>query len=71
MGKQPQSRKQRFTNRHKTRRMKVRNYRSINGKDVDEVQDIKEQLPGGKAAPDLPIDEDLPGLGQFHCLECG
>jgi agmatine/peptidylarginine deiminase len=70
MGRQPHSRRQRLVNRHKTRLMKARNYRQENGRDLDEVHDLKKLLPEGQTI-DLPINEDLPGLGQFHCVECG
>lgn len=71
MGRQPHSRRQRFKNRHQTRLMKVKNYRKENGRDLDEVHDLKKALPADRTCPDLPINEDLPGLGQFHCVECG
>ena len=77
MGKQPQARKRRYINRHKTRLRKTKNYRKNNLQDLDEVHDtinrsennkpiqIKSDANESKAE----IDE-LPGLGQFHCLEC-
>lgn len=33
-------------------------------KDMDQIQDEM------KKPPVLPIDEDLPGLGQFYCIPC-
>lgn len=70
MGKQPQARKKRQVNRHKPRFMKVKNYRQKNLKDLDEVHDTIKKLDDKPAKPSLEVNEDLPGLGQFHCLEC-
>ncbi|PFH35152.1 putative bud site selection protein [Besnoitia besnoiti] len=35
------------------------------GKDIDQVHaDLK------KGSVELPVDEDLPGKGQFYCISC-
>ena len=70
MGKQPQARKKRQVNRHKPRLAKTKNYRQKNLKDLDEVHDTIKKLDDKQAAPKLEVNEDLPGLGQFHCVEC-
>lgn len=70
MGKQPQARKKRQVNRHKPRFAKAKNYRQKNLKDLDEVHDTIKKLDDKQAAPKLEVNEDLPGLGQFHCVEC-
>lgn len=75
MGKQPQSRKRRYISRHKSRLRKAKNYRKNNLKDLDEIHDTVNKLDdqlkeGEKIEEKLEINEDLPGLGQFHCLEC-
>ncbi|KAK9727115.1 hypothetical protein RND81_05G258900 [Saponaria officinalis] len=35
----------------------------------DIVYDSLKKTENGEAKP-LPVDEDLPGLGQFYCLHC-
>ena len=70
MGKQPQARKKRQVNRHKPRLAKAKNYRKNNLKDLDEVHDTINKRDDKKVAPKMELNEDLPGLGQFHCLEC-
>jgi 4-hydroxybenzoate polyprenyltransferase len=38
-------------------------------KDLDQVQDEVAAVLAGKPKA-LPVDEDLPGLGQHYCLTC-
>lgn len=42
----------------------------IKGDDAvyDELKKITD--PDSKPKPPLPLDEDLPGMGQFYCLHC-
>ncbi|KAL3536239.1 hypothetical protein ACH5RR_004700 [Cinchona calisaya] len=35
----------------------------------DAVYDELQKLEGGDNKP-LPVDEDLPGMGQYYCLHC-
>lgn len=70
MGKQPQARKRRNINRHKLRLAKAKNYRKNNLQDLDEVHDTVDKFEADQTQPKLEINEDLPGLGQFYCLEC-
>lgn len=65
MGK-PQRRKKRTTmNKDTHRTLKLKYYT----KDIDQIHD---DLVPEKAAElsNQPLDEDLPGLGQFYCIPC-
>lgn len=49
--------------RHKAMKLKHFN------KDIDQIhEDLQPQ--NTQALLNQPIDEDLPGLGQFYCIEC-
>lgn len=69
MGKQPQARKQHTINRHKSRLRKTRNYRKNNLKDLDEVHDTIRKA-ADEQPKQLEVNEDLPGSGQWYCVEC-
>ena len=39
-------------------------------KDLDQIQDEIKAASAPETAKPLPIDPDLPGLGQFYCMAC-
>jgi len=59
-----------------SRATKNKQYKKSHGtkrrrKDVDQIQDDlkKEKTTGEKMQ--FELDEDLPGMGQYHCTPCG
>lgn len=49
-----------YKKRHDTKRRR---------RDVDQIQDDITKVENGHKI-EFPLDDDLPGLGQFYCLEC-
>lgn len=39
-------------------------------KDVDQIQDEIKEIEVKGFVPAKPLDDDLPGLGQYHCISC-
>ena len=40
-------------------------------RDVDQIQDDLKKVAELQKEMEFEIDEDLPGLGQHYCIECG
>mmetsp|Transcript_13222 Transcript_13222/g.31351 ORF Transcript_13222/g.31351 Transcript_13222/m.31351 type:complete len:118 (+) Transcript_13222:175-528(+) len=70
MGTGPQGRRRRITAKKKQYKKAVRT--RVRAKDVDQIQDEIKKIEEdhGGVAPALPVDDDLPGRGQFYCLSC-
>lgn len=49
---------------------KQQKVRKRKGKDLDEIHDDLKPQKYRKLTKDAPLDEDLPGQGQFYCVEC-
>jgi bud site selection protein 20 len=59
--------------RSKLTKYKKKTWLCHRAKDTDQIQEEieKSQEPGGKAAGVFAYDDDLPGGGQFYCVETG
>lgn len=67
---------------HRSRSTKIKKYsKAVRTRcrpmDMDQVQDnlakraeVAEAVGGEENIPKPELDEDLPGLGQFHCITC-
>ena len=67
---------------HRSRTTKIKKYsKAVRTRcrpmDMDQVQDnlqkhaeLAEAVGGEENIPKADLDEDLPGLGQFHCMTC-
>ncbi|CAG8542499.1 2166_t:CDS:2 [Paraglomus occultum] len=56
---------------HKSIRDQYRKYRTRNyAKDIDQIHEELKKLDENEAVMSQELDEDLPGGGQFHCVEC-
>ena len=72
MGTGPSGRKKGIASKNK--KYKRSNWLCRRRTDVDQVQDTIEKIEGEnpgveKPQPTIPYDDDLPGGGQFYCLE--
>lgn len=63
MGK-PQAKKKR-TGTSKHRELKLKHY----GRDIDQIH-VDLQPENAEKLTTQPVDEDLPGAGQYYCVEC-
>lgn len=70
MGNGPTSRKPRAL--AKKKKYKRKSWLCHRAKDTDQIQDELEKLRGmNEAAKAVEYDDDLPGGGQFYCIETG
>uniref|UniRef100_A0A7S1GEP6 C2H2-type domain-containing protein n=1 Tax=Bicosoecida sp. CB-2014 TaxID=1486930 RepID=A0A7S1GEP6_9STRA len=68
MGNGPQGRRRRIT--AKKKQYKKASRTRVRAKDVDQIQDEIKKMEESDVVAPLPIDDDLPGRGQFYCISC-
>jgi bud site selection protein 20 len=70
MGTGPSAKK--FGSRSKIKKYKRKAWLCNRARDTDQIQDeIEKAKETGKPVDQFEYDDELPGGGQFYCIECG